>query len=160
MNFLQRGGVWVLSQFVLMMAVIGLAVRFHGNGSNHLVMAVSVVLFGAGAVVGLAGAVTLGANLTPFPRPLERGEFVRSGVYARIRHPLYTSVMLASFGWALFWGSWPSLAAACSMIPFFALKARREERWLRKKFPAYEDYGRQVPRFLPCFRRCRDERYH
>lgn len=153
MKFLQRGGAWVLCQFVLMMAVIGLAVRFHGNESNRFAMAVGLILFAAGAAVGLAGAVALGPNLTPFPRPLERSELVRSGIYALIRHPLYTCVMLASFGWALFWGSGASFAAACLLVPFFAFKARREERWLRRKFPSYEDYSVQVPRFLPRLRR-------
>jgi protein-S-isoprenylcysteine O-methyltransferase Ste14 len=74
---------------------------------------------------------------------------VQHGIYARVRHPLYTSVMLASLGWALIWQSWPAFFAALALLPFFHAKARREEQWLSAQFPGYPDYARRVPRFLP-----------
>jgi protein-S-isoprenylcysteine O-methyltransferase Ste14 len=36
-------------------------------------------------------------------------------------------------------------------MPFFDLKARREERWLRERFADYDDYARRVKRFIPGF---------
>jgi protein-S-isoprenylcysteine O-methyltransferase Ste14 len=74
---------------------------------------------------------------------------VRHGIYAVIRHPLYTSVIAASIGWALVWQSWPALLVAASLVPFFQAKASREERWLREKLPDCAGYERQVHRFLP-----------
>jgi protein-S-isoprenylcysteine O-methyltransferase Ste14 len=74
---------------------------------------------------------------------------VQRGIYARVRHPLYTSVMLASLGWALIWQSGSSLLAALALVPFFHAKARREERWLCETFPDYADYASRVPRFIP-----------
>jgi len=146
-SFWQRGGGWVTGQFALMAAVAGLTVAFPGRPPvGILVLAGLLALAGGG--LGVAGAVALRQGLTPFPKPGRTG-LVQTGIYAHMRHPLYTSVMLLATAWALGWGSGPGLAAALALIPFFAAKARREERWLREAFPGYADYARRVPRFWP-----------
>lgn len=91
----------------------------------------------------------LGRNRTSFPKPRKGSELVQRGIYAKVRHPLYTSVMLASLGWALIWQSGPAFVAAVILMPFFHTKARQEEQWLRKQFPEYGDYERRAPRFIP-----------
>jgi len=53
------------------------------------------------------------------------------------------------FAWALFWRSAPALLLAIVQLPFFDLKARREEQWLRSRFFGYADYAGRVKRFLP-----------
>jgi len=150
-RFLERGGVWVLTQSVLLPALILLGVMFHGDWTRVWLIVVGGGLFALGAVFGVAGMTVLGHSRTPFPKPPEHSEFVRRGIYARVRHPLYTSVLLGSLGWALIWQSWPALTVALALIPFFAAKARREERWLREKFPDYADYAQRVPGFIPRF---------
>ena len=151
-SFLARGGMWVVVQSVLLTAVIVLGVTFHGDWTQRAVMATGAVLFGLGGWFGIAGVLVLGRNRTPFPQPRADSELVEHGIYARVRHPLYTSVMLASLGWALTWQSVAAFAVALSLIPFFHAKARREEQWLRAQFPGYTDYMRRVPRFVPRFR--------
>jgi protein-S-isoprenylcysteine O-methyltransferase Ste14 len=148
-NFFQRGGGWVVAQALLMLAVVVAALLFRGNGGNVGMVVFGIILLGLGAVVGFAGAIALGRNLTPFPRPSQNTQLVRRGVYAWMRHPLYTSVMAASLGWALMWQSWPAWWVAVLLIPFFDAKARREERWLRATFPEYAEYARRVRRFIP-----------
>ncbi len=74
---------------------------------------------------------------------------VQHGIYARLRHPLYTAVFCAVLGWSLVWQSWPALAFSLALGVFFDAKARREESWLREKFPEYPDYERRVRRFIP-----------
>lgn len=103
----------------------------------------------AGAVFGIAGAITLGRNRTMFPKPRENGTLIRHGIYGWVRHPLYTSVMLLAFGWGLLWRSGPSLLAAVALVFFFDAKARREERCLRDRFADYAAYQKQVRRFIP-----------
>lgn len=148
-SFLARGGAWVVVQSILMTAVIVLGMMFPGDWTRRAVIATGVMLFGVGGYFGIAGVMVLGKNRTPFPQPRADSELVQHGIYARVRHPLYTSVMLASLGWALIWQSVPAFAAALTLIPFFHAKARREERWLREQFPGYADYLRRVPRFVP-----------
>ena len=151
-SFGARGGAWVVVQSILMLAVIGLGVTFHGNGPGWFVLVAGAVLFVAGGFFGIAGVAVLGRNRTPFPQPREGSELVQRGIYARVRHPLYTSVMLASLGWALMWQSAAAFGVALALIPFFHAKARREERWLREQFPSYVEYERRVPRFIPRIR--------
>jgi protein-S-isoprenylcysteine O-methyltransferase Ste14 len=148
-GFLSRGGAWVVAQSVLMTAVIALGVWFHGDWTRAPVIAAGAVLFALGGYFGISGVAVLGRNRTPFPQPRDGSELVRCGVYARVRHPLYTGVMLALSGWALIWQSGPALIGALVSIPFFHAKARHEERALRKRFPAYAEYERRVPRFIP-----------
>ena len=98
---------------------------------------------------GRAGTVSLGRNLTPFPKPSASGRLVRTGIYGLMRHPLYTAVFCGSVGWALVWQSWPALLATLALAPLLDAKARREERWLRQQFPEYAGYERRVRRFVP-----------
>ena len=69
----------------------------------------------ASAICGIAGALTLGRNLTPFPKPSANARFVLQGIYALIRYPLYTAVFCAAVGWSLVWQSWPALAASLTL---------------------------------------------
>ena len=148
-SFLERGGTWVVMQSLLMTAVIVLGVAARGGWTNMPVMVAGAFLFLLGGYCGIAGVIVLGRNRTPYPEPREGSELVQSGIYARVRHPLYTSVILASFGWAMIWQSRPALVAALVLAPFFHAKSKREERSLRERFPGYEDYARRVPRFIP-----------
>lgn len=148
-SFLHRGGLWVLAQAVLMLAVLVLAPGCQGHRRQTAGMVCGVILCALGGVCGIAGAVVLGKSLTPLPRPGQQSRLVRHGIYGLMRHPLYTSVLLVALGWALIWGSGPALLAALALGPFFEAKARREERWLREQFPEYADYARRVRRFIP-----------
>ncbi len=148
-SFLQRGGLWVLGQGALLGVVVagGILWRDQWQGLAFTLGGVSLLLMAAG--IGLAGTVSLGRNLTPFPKPSASTQLVRSGIYGLMRHPLYTAVFCGSVGWALVWRSGPALLAALALAPLFDAKARREERWLRQQFPEYAEYERRVRRFLP-----------
>jgi protein-S-isoprenylcysteine O-methyltransferase Ste14 len=148
-TFVARGGIWVMMQSILMLAVIGLGVMFPGDWTRIPVIVLGAALFIVGGHFGIAGVLVLGKNRTPYPQPRDGSALVQHGIYARVRHPLYTSVMLASLGWALLWQSLASFGVAVVLIPFFHGKARAEEHWLRQRFPDYADYARRVPRFLP-----------
>jgi len=151
-TFIARGGLWVVAQSILMLAVIILGVMFPGDWTRLPVTIAGAALFGVSGCFGIAGVMVLGRNRTPFPQPRAGSEFVQHGIYARVRHPLYTSVMLGSLGWALIWQSAASFGAAVTLIPFFHAKARREEGWLQRHFAGYAAYAERVPRFLPRLR--------
>ncbi|MGH7703129.1 MAG: methyltransferase family protein, partial [Gemmatimonadales bacterium] len=110
-----------------------------------------------GAVVGAAGLAellwglrSLGRNLTPGVEPLPAGELVRTGAYARVRHPIYLGLILVLSGYALVWSNWRlALIAGWGALLFFEGKAKAEERHLEERFTGYTKYCRQVPRLLP-----------
>lgn len=148
-RFVERGGLWVAGQAVLMIGVVGLSLTHHTDRWNLGILSLGIGCLVVGAGVGIAGALALGRSLTPFPQPQPQARLVRHGIYARIRHPLYTSVVFAAIGWALTWHSWSALLVALALAPFFDAKARQEECMLRERFPDYASYAKATRRFIP-----------
>jgi protein-S-isoprenylcysteine O-methyltransferase Ste14 len=148
-SFTSRGGRWVVGQSVLMLGVFALGIIFHGPWRSAATLIPGVALFGLGGWIGIAGVRALGRNRTPYPKPVEGSTLVQHGVYGRVRHPLYCSVIFISVGWALAWSSGAALAVSLALAALLDAKSRREERWLREKFPAYAAYASRVPRLLP-----------
>jgi protein-S-isoprenylcysteine O-methyltransferase Ste14 len=148
-DFIQRGGLWVMGQGALLCAVIAGGPIWRGQWQSLASILCGVLLLLVSAACGIAGTFSLGRNLTPFPKPTRRARLVRTGIYGLIRHPLYTAVFCGSASWALLWGSWLALVAALALAPLFDAKARREERWLRERFPEYSAYEQRVRRFIP-----------
>ncbi|MEQ2005863.1 MAG: isoprenylcysteine carboxylmethyltransferase family protein [Limisphaerales bacterium] len=140
---------WVICQSVLMLAVVALGVMCRGAWQSAAGFTAGGVLFAAGAIVGVCGVRSLGGSRTPNPTPRPDAELVQTGIYQRLRHPLYSSVMLASLGWALLWQSTAALAASVVLCVFFDAKARLEERLLMAKFPEYAAYRMRAWRFVP-----------
>ena len=74
----------------------------------------------------------------------------REGILSRMRHPLYTS------GFILLWvrdqeASWFLVDLLLSV--YLLVGTRLEERKLRRIFPEYESYQKEVPAFWPRLRR-------
>jgi protein-S-isoprenylcysteine O-methyltransferase Ste14 len=139
----------MIAQSVLTTVVIALGVVFPGDWTKTSIIVPGLGLLVAGGIAGVAGVWALGPNRSPFLPPREHAQFIRHGIYAHVRHPLYLSLMLSSLGWAMIWQSWPSFVVALVLIPFFHAKVRREEDWLLQQFPEYAHYAKCVPRFLP-----------
>jgi protein-S-isoprenylcysteine O-methyltransferase Ste14 len=149
-----HGEGWVVGQIVL----IGLVVLLGSPGlrsiSPHSVsgwvgflVGVAAIVIGAWLVI--RGVADLGRSLSPMPRPRADGRLVDSGIYARLRHPIYAGMIFASLGWSALTASLGALVAGLLLAVFLDAKARREEMWLLERYDAYADYRRRSKRFLP-----------
>jgi protein-S-isoprenylcysteine O-methyltransferase Ste14 len=140
-----RGGGRVALQFALLAAilVVGLVAPGWPDAARWWLKGAGVLLVFAGAFLIVQAARALGSGLTPFPKPAEGGELVEDGPYAVVRHPVYTGGILFTTGISLALSPWPLVAAAVLAV-VWALKARVEERFLRERFPAYDDYSRRT----------------
>jgi protein-S-isoprenylcysteine O-methyltransferase Ste14 len=80
----------------------------------------------------------------------EPGKLLTEGVYARVRHPRYLQMDLALLGYALI-ANYPAVYAAWLFwLAGIRLVALLEERELLDRFgPAYAEYCRRTPRFIP-----------
>ncbi len=150
-GFSNRGGLWVFAQSILMVVVGALSVVHRFQWQGEWGWQVGVALLFPGAYTGIVGTLALGNVRTAFPFPKSEATLIKHGIYRWIRHPLYTSLILLSFGWALTWASGTGLAVALLFAVFLNGKARREERYLREVFPEYVTYCKRVPRFIPRF---------
>jgi protein-S-isoprenylcysteine O-methyltransferase Ste14 len=146
-----RGEGWVALQAVFLTGVgaAGLLGQAWGDPwrpAGLLVGAGLIALGMAGVVLGVVG---LRENLTAVPHPIEGGRLIDTGVYALVRHPIYTGIVTAALGWGLATASPAALASAVLLGCFFDLKARREEAWLLAAYPAYAAYRTRVRKLVP-----------
>jgi protein-S-isoprenylcysteine O-methyltransferase Ste14 len=75
-------------------------------------------------------------------------QLIRSGPYARIRHPIYTGMIVALAGTAIAVGRYAALLALAIYFVSFWIKARREEALLAGQFGAAFDEHRRSTGFL------------
>ena len=78
------------------------------------------------------------------------GKLVTGGIYSRMRHPRYVGMWLAVTAMALFTNYLSLYVLAASYAPMMYLVILLEEQELVARFGAsYQEYCREVPRFLP-----------
>jgi protein-S-isoprenylcysteine O-methyltransferase Ste14 len=102
-----------------------------------------------GGLLALVGVVSLGRNLTAVPHPKDDAHLVQTGAYRFVRHPIYSGIILGAFGWAFLVNGTLTFLYAFILFLFFDIKSRREEQWLRQKYPGYETYQKQVKKLIP-----------
>jgi protein-S-isoprenylcysteine O-methyltransferase Ste14 len=80
----------------------------------------------------------------------EGHQLIRTGPYARIRHPIYTGILLALAGVILLDGRYIALAAFALFLAGLTVKAKMEEALLSGEFgAAFDEHRRQTGFFLP-----------
>jgi protein-S-isoprenylcysteine O-methyltransferase Ste14 len=147
-----RGEGWVVLQFSLLalVALSGLLGGAAWNGALASVTAlVGLALMVAGAALLGRGLLDLGRNLTPVPRPRDDAELVQTGIYSLVRHPMYGALVVTAIGWGLVAASPLTLLLSGALAVFFDFKARREEAWLRERYPGYVAYMAGTRRLIP-----------
>ena len=81
-------------------------------------------------------------------------QLIRTGPYARLRHPIYSGVLLGVLGTAVVLGEWRGVIAFVLLLTNYAIKARKEDRVLAESFGAeFEEHRRRAGFLLPKFRR-------
>ena len=77
-------------------------------------------------------------------------QLVQSGPYARVRHPIYSGLLVAMLGTALFVGEWRALVGVLLVFVTHWQKARREEALLTEQFGAeYQEYRDRTGSLIP-----------
>lgn len=147
-----RGGGWVAVQVVLIAAIFSSALLGleWPDGVEPFAWGVGGLLLGAGLALLAAGGFGLGAALTPFPAPRAGAQLQMSGIYGRVRHPMYGGGILIGLGWSIIFATPLGFVLTIALSLFVDLKSRREERWLEQTYPGYGEYRERVRhRLLP-----------
>jgi protein-S-isoprenylcysteine O-methyltransferase Ste14 len=115
--------------------------------------AAGVALAFAGIGLAIWARWHLGQNWSATVSVKEGHELIRTGPYRRIRHPIYTGMLLGFAGSALALGEVRGLLALLIAGTGFFLKARKEERYLIKEFgERFQEHVRGTGMFLPKLR--------
>ena len=86
----------------------------------------------------------LGSNLSPFPRPKANSKLITSGTYSLMRHPIYFSLILISFGIFIIKLSIYYLCLTISLTLVIKFKIMLEDQYLNIKFNNYFIYKHKV----------------
>ena len=111
---------------------------------NFIFSFVGFLLIIISTIVMLISIKDLGSNLSPFPRPIVNGNLTTSGIYSFIRHPMYYSLILISFGFFITKLSFYHLCLTISLALIIKFKIILEEKYLNKKFNNYFIYTDKV----------------
>jgi len=107
----------------------------------------------AGLALATWARIHLGRNWSDKVVIQEGHQLIRTGPYARLRHPIYSGVLLGVLGTALVLGEWRGLVAFVLLLTNYAIKARKEDRVLAQSFGAeFEEHKRRAGFLLPRFR--------
>lgn len=108
------------------------------------------VLYLAGLGTAVTGRLQLGKNWVDLEdyRMLPDQSLVTRGIYAYIRHPIYTGDVFLLAGLELALNSWLVLAVAGPLV-VVTRQALAEEALLAETFPGYRTYCARTKRFIP-----------
>lgn len=139
---------WLL--VALQFLLIGLLIVTTQPAVEVLALAFAAVFAAAGGAVGLAAlAANRPGNFNIRPEVKDGARLVTHGIYAHVRHPMYSAVLLALLAFvALDARPW-RIGAWIALVAVLLAKAVREERYLLARFPEYADYRARTHRLIP-----------
>ena len=116
---------------------------------NPLLLGIGLTIFILGLALAVWARVYLGRNWGMPMSQKADPELVTTGPYSKVRHPIYSGIILAMVGTAiavsLYW-----LTAVAILGTYFLISAIVEERTMAKLFPAaYPPYKRATKMLIP-----------
>jgi len=117
---------------------------------NILIKGIAVTLVACGVAVAIWARRHLGEFWSARVTLKEDHQLIQTGPYARVRHPIYSGLLLAMIGTGLFVGEWRAVMGVLLIFVSHGLKARREEKMLISQFGStYEEYRRRTGSLVP-----------
>jgi protein-S-isoprenylcysteine O-methyltransferase Ste14 len=132
-------------------SVLALGVHIDLPHLGRMTARSSPVFMVAGAALIAGGIVLWALGERVVIRAFRAGRLQTSGIYALVRHPMYSSALVFVIpGLALLLRSWPILSVAAGAYLAFRFLVRREERYLLDKFgQEFTDYRARVNAVVP-----------
>jgi protein-S-isoprenylcysteine O-methyltransferase Ste14 len=150
-----RADRWVLVAF----AVVGVLLSYLPALTDRLdlwtidgdvVRWTGVLVLAAGGTLRLWPVFVLGRRFSGLVAIQPGHALVTTGLYARIRHPSYLGLVVASLGWALVFRSGVGLLLTAVLLVPLVARIRDEERLLATEFGAeWDAYCRHTWRLIP-----------
>ena len=130
-----------IEMFLVLVVAVGAGVEFRHGPWTPMRIAGAVVFYG-GLVLWLVARVQLGKSFSMRARATR---LVTTGVYSRIRNPIYVAGQVMFLGAALFVPSWIPLVVVSVTVPMQVVRARKEALVLHEAFgEEYEAYRRRT----------------
>ncbi len=156
---LEQRGFGIARRFLFVLAFVIITLRilgvFHTPGgelwnqslfSNLLADAVTLL----GVIITIWARVILGGNWSANVQFKQGHELIERGPSSRVRHPIYTGILLMFAGVVIYHASITSLVIFAAMFIVFWIKAGSEEQLMTEHFPnEYPSYKARTRRLIP-----------
>jgi protein-S-isoprenylcysteine O-methyltransferase Ste14 len=114
-----------------------------------IVTAAGGLLAAAGIAIRVLGHLQLAGAFSPYVEKSENQTLVQSGMYAKVRHPMYVGTILLFVGMPLIVAAkWAWLFSALGLLGLI-FRIRKEEAFLIRELPGYREYTQQTWRLVP-----------
>ena len=111
---------------------------------NNIFYFLGILIIIIASIFILIAIKDLGHNLSPFPKPKANSKLVTTGIYRFMRHPMYYSLIIISFGVFLTKLSIYHLCLTITLALLIKFKIILEEQYLKNKFKNYFLYENVV----------------
>ena len=111
---------------------------------NNISYFLGILIIIIASIFILIAIKDLGRNLSPFPKPKANSNLVTTGIYRFMRHPMYYSLIIISFGVFLTKLSIYHLCLTITLALLIKFKIILEEQYLKNKFKNYFLYKNVV----------------
>lgn len=145
----QRGEQYVVAQALLVLFVLIGGVPVIGDPLAS-VLGPSLLLTGLG--VAVVSVNEMGGSLSPWPVPPsnESNKLIKTGLFSKVRHPIYSGLLCFSAGLSISTDSANRLLLTAILLYALDVKSDYEEKKLMEVFPDYAEYQKEVPgKFFP-----------
>jgi protein-S-isoprenylcysteine O-methyltransferase Ste14 len=132
--------------FVGSFAMFFSPIQQENMSSDPVIITTALSIMVIGGIFTIYALANLRRNFSIIP---EARSVVTTGPYRFIRHPMYTSEIVWSFGMILPALTWQVGAAYALMLTCLILRAGFEEAVLEKHFPEYGEFRKKTWRFIP-----------
>jgi protein-S-isoprenylcysteine O-methyltransferase Ste14 len=139
----------VFVPFILVFVLAALPSRFGRYQGNALSVAAGSVVAGGGLACYLVSHLYLRGSWSISASVKEGQQLVTSGPYARVRHPMYSSMVIITLGSGLLIDNYFIILAAVPAAAVYYWRALVEEGLLVEELPGYAEYAQKTRRFLP-----------
>jgi protein-S-isoprenylcysteine O-methyltransferase Ste14 len=129
--------------------LLPLALRRRVVPAGPLAPTLGVLLMAAGLGFSVWARRHLGRNWSSQVVVKQDHALIRTGPYSRLRHPIYTGILLAFLGTAVVVGEVRGFVGFLLVLIGFAIKSQAEETRMKATFPEYEQYRRQTSALIP-----------
>jgi protein-S-isoprenylcysteine O-methyltransferase Ste14 len=113
------------------------------------VAGLGLAICAAGLLLMFAALASLRDVVQVEPEPRAGGYLVTRGVYSRLRHPIYTAILILVIGLFLRKPTLLVLIGGLAVMVFLAVKVRFEEQLLVARYPDYAAYRRRAWGLVP-----------
>jgi protein-S-isoprenylcysteine O-methyltransferase Ste14 len=138
--------------FHIMGSVLAAWLVFHSDipANSNIQKGIGFVLSVAGVALAIWARVLLGTNWSGMVTLKEDHELIRRGPYVYVRHPIYSGMLLALLGTAIWFGRWEGFVGFGIAFVTFLIKSRTEERFMVDHFgDQYRRYRSEVRALIP-----------